>query len=454
MGEPTRDSERGTRNADGNDGRETQGESPPPRSADCRPPTSDFAQLGLSFGDPVALRARLVFTVAGHPLTDGVVTIAGERIVAVGENASARPPVDLGNVALLPGLVNAHTHLEFSNLDEPLGTAGNSLPDWIRKVIAGRRNTAAGEQSANVQLGLAEAVRTGTTTIGEIATAPWPPAAGTPADMTVFHESIGLLREQIDERHAAARAYLDRSSARCPGYRLGLSPHAPYSVHPELLRRLAALAGKRQVSLAMHLAESREELELLAAGSGPFRTLLDDLQAWSPQAIPPGSRPLDYLRQLIAAPRSLVIHGNYLTADELEFLAAHGDRLAVVYCPRTHAFFGHPRYPLAEMLAADVQVAIGTDSRASNPDLSLLDELRFIARHYPELAPQTVLELGTLAGARALGLAAETGSLVPGKLANLAVAPLPDRDSSDPYELLFDSSLPASQTWHRGKQIF
>ncbi len=145
-----------------------------------------------------------------------------------------------------------------------------------------------------------------------------------------------------------------------------------------------------------------------------------------------------------------MIHGNYLAPDEIEFLAGHADRLAVVYCPRTHERFGHPRYPLARMLATGVRVALGTDSRASNPDLSLLEELRHVARHHPEIEPSAVLELGTICGARALGQHREIGTLIGGKLANLTVVPLPDRKGHDPYELLFDSTLAASQTWYRG----
>jgi len=194
-------------------------------------------------------------------------------------------------------------------------------------------------------------------------------------------------------------------------------------------------------------------LELLAAGTGPFRQLLEELQVWSPEAIPRGTRVLDYLRELTAAPRTLVIHGNYLAADEIEFLAARADRLAVVYCPRTHAWFGHPSYPLARMLAAGVRIALGTDSRASNPDLSLLEELRFVARHYPQIDPAAVLELGTLAGARALGIDQEAGTLAAGKLANLTVVPLPEGEAGDPHELLFDSNLPACQTWFRGRAV-
>ncbi|HZN34991.1 MAG TPA: amidohydrolase family protein, partial [Pirellulaceae bacterium] len=179
------------------------------------------------------------------------------------------------------------------------------------------------------------------------------------------------------------------------------------------------------VPVAMHLAETREELELLESHSGPLVEMLGSLGAWQPTALSRGLRPLDYLRTLATAHRALVIHGNYLAADEIEFAAAHRDRMSVVYCPRTHAFFRHEPYPLAKMRDAGVRVAVGTDSRASNPDLNLWSELRHIAEHHRGVSPDEILRMGTLAGAEALGLDGDLGSITPGKSARLVMASLP-----------------------------
>ncbi|HEY1785793.1 MAG TPA: amidohydrolase family protein, partial [Pirellulales bacterium] len=261
---------------------------------------------------PLALTARYIFPVAGPPIAGGLLTIAGERIVAVGENRSGAAPLDLGNVAILPGLINAHTHLEFSDLTVPLGTAGNRLPDWIRRVIAHRRGADPGTGDPRGG-GLAECARGGATGVGEIATRVWPAMpqaeieraeiAPPPADVTVFWEVIGLRPEQFDERLAEARAHLHRAWPEGAGVRPGLSPHAPYSVHPELMAKLVDLAAAADVPVAMHLAESREELELLAHGSGPFREMLAELGVWPPEVFGGGRRPLDYLRALSRAPR-------------------------------------------------------------------------------------------------------------------------------------------------------
>lgn len=396
---------------------------------------------------PVTYGARWVVPVEGPPIEFGEVTVAGGKIVAVGRMAG--PPLELlrgPQYVILPGFVNAHTHLEFSDLETPLGTPGMAFPAWIRLVVQRRRELAASQSPeklalarvAAVERGLAESLQSGTTLVGEIASRGWPrePLARSPLGGIVFQESLGLKSEATEVQAAAAREHLD---SRMPDrWHAGLSPHAPYTIHPELLTALVALARERQTPLAMHLAESPEELELLATQSGPFRELLEAFAAWEPSALRPGLRPFDYLQALAQGPLALVIHGNYLTTQELAFLADRRKRMTVVYCPRTHAYFGHAPYPLAEMLRRGVSVAIGTDSRASNPDLNMLAELRHIARHHSDVAPADILRVGTLAGAQALGQGHVTGSLVPGKRADFACIEAPPAATHDPYAAIFD----------------
>jgi cytosine/adenosine deaminase-related metal-dependent hydrolase len=207
-------------------------------------------------------------------------------------------------------------------------------------------------------------------------------------------------------------------------------------VHPDLFRGLVDLAVATRAPLAMHLAETREELQLLADGTGDFVPFLEELGVWRPQAIPRGSRPLDYLREMARVDSALAIHGNYLAADEIDFLAAHPN-VSVVYCPRTHAFFGHAPHPWRLLLSRGVNVALGTDSSASNPDLSLWNELLFLRRLAPDNDPALLLKLGTWNGAIALGIGHETGTLDVGKSADLTFVDLAEGDPADPYDLLF-----------------
>ncbi len=394
---------------------------------------------------PLALRARWVLPVSGSPLRDAAVNIFQGRIVAVGAVLPGALVEDLGDVAIVPGFVNAHTHLEFSDIRQPIGFQGIGMVEWLRLVIERRGESPASGRSP-VEMGLDESFRFGVGTIGEI---------GQPGlrqddyrqsscDGVAFIELIAPRADRVAAALEIARQHL--SAGLVGQWQPGLSPHAPYTVHPELLERAVRLSVEYRVPLAMHLAESREELEFLRDGSGPFRELLEARGAWDATAWPRGSRPLDVLRVLARADRAVVVHGNYLDAEEIAFVADHRENVAIVYCPRTHAWFGHERYPLEAMLSAGATVALGTDSRASSPDLSLLAEMRHIAREFPAMNRATILELGTLHGARALGREDEIGSLEPGKLAQLAVVDLPDGSVADPHELILDGDHPVVET--------
>ena len=209
------------------------------------------------------LRARYVFGPSCEPIPNGYVSIRGERIESVG---SGRPPgavEDLGNVAILPGLVNAHTHLEFSHLEQPLGTPGIGMTAWIRRVIE-HRHEQTGPLVERVERGLRESVELGTTTLGEIAQPGWPvgPFQTAPLEATVFMELIAPTLDRVEAARGLVDAHLE-SAAAGQRWRAGLGPHAPYSVHPDLLGATAAISAARRVPLAFHLAESREELELM-----------------------------------------------------------------------------------------------------------------------------------------------------------------------------------------------
>jgi cytosine/adenosine deaminase-related metal-dependent hydrolase len=218
---------------------------------------------------------------------------------------------------------------------------------------------------------------------------------------------------------------------------------------------LVSLARERDLPVAMHIAESIEELELLGNGVGPFQQLLEERSMWDAEAIPRRSRPLDYLRTLAETPRALVIHGNYLDEEERVFLASHAEKMSLVFCPRTHDYFGHPRYPLPELLSAGVHVALGTDSRASNPDLDLLAEMRYVANECPNIDPQTILRLGTLAGAAALGCASDVGSITPGKIANMIAVPLAEeaKMASEMLHGIFTGCARPLAVWLRGDRV-
>jgi aminodeoxyfutalosine deaminase len=405
----------------------------------------------------LAFRARYIFPVDGPPLRDGVVAIDHNKIVAVGDASSLVAkefgPVarDLGNAAILPGLINAHTHLEFSDLRQPLGTPGMAFADWIRLVVRNRRERPKDEDS--ISRGIAESSACGVTALGEIASTTWHCDTTWPLEITKFCEVISFRSGPDDSRYTTAVNAVSANERWSENFRPGISPHTPYTVRPDLIRKLVQLSTERRIPMAHHLAETREELLLLRDGVGPLVEMMSDFGQWDAAAIPKGSRPMDYLRMLADAHRALVIHGNYLDDDEIEFLAEQSDRMSVVYCPRTHAFFQHDTYPLAKMLAAGVNVALGTDSRASNPDLSILAEFQFVADRHSKVSPAELLRTITANAAKALGRKTEIGTIAPGKFADLAVVVIPEFEPDDPHELLFDSSCHATATIFRGQAV-
>jgi cytosine/adenosine deaminase-related metal-dependent hydrolase len=395
--------------------------------------------------EPQTFTARWVFPASGPPLEGGMVTVRGDRIEAVGPRGSRTPDEDLGNVAVIPGLVNAHTHLDLSGARGVIPpTDPDHFTDWLRGVIVYRRSRTPEQTQADIREGLAECLEFGTTLLGDIAAEgqSWEALAAAPLRAVVFREMIGLSAERAKQAFEATVAW-HRSTQDTDTCRKGFSPHAPYSASGRLIRCVAE-EGSR---VAIHIAESPGEVELIRSRTGPFVDFLQSLGVWDPSGLIPN---LDHpSRWYSGAGHLLFVHCNYAPREIFRQLVGH---YTVVYCPRTHAAFGHPPHPFREFLARGVRVCLGTDSLASNPDLDILAEARFVHERYPDFPGDVLLQMVTLSGAEALGWADEAGSLEPGMSADFVAVPLPDRDAADPHELLFAADAPRGgrRTMFRG----
>ena len=396
------------------------------------------------------LTTRWLFSVDRPPLLGGTITIQSGRIMAVDEAGTRSADLDLGSAVILPGFVNAHTHLDLSGAQGQC-PPGPDFVAWLCAVVAHRRRQTPETIAGAIDAGLTQCVRFGTTLVGDIAAggASWDKLARAPLRAVVFHEMLGLTKERAQQALGQARTWLGchLDAETC---RAGLSPHAPYSVRASLwtdLERdlpLPCTNQGRAVPVALHIAETQAELQLLERHDGPLVPFLAELGAWDEA----GLGDLCFFLNDPARPkRPLWIHGNYLPAD-----ADLGDG-TLVYCPRTHAAFGHNDHPFRAFLGNGCRVALGTDSLASNPDLDILAEARFIRQRYPDVPGSTLLKMATLNGAAALGWDAVTGSLTPGKSADFVVLPLSDSAVGDPHALLFDSRMPIAASVFRGQVV-
>lgn len=366
----------------------------------------------------IVLRARWILPISHPPINDGWIRLRGETILELGQGAISGVTNDLGDVVLLPGMVNAHTHLEFSDCDQPIGDPGMALADWIVQVVATRRGTTAERRDAAIARGITESCQAGVRLIGEIATPPcdYSTSKDSHAELVMFAEVLGLSRQRVQARLAAATEF------NAANDNAAWSPHSPYSMSWEFIETCVERARRSQRPLAMHVAESPAERQLLATGSGIFADRLQQLGVWQDGLFPWGGDPLIRLIDCLSnAPRALLIHGNDLRPTEIERLAGH-DHLSIVLCPRTHAFFDYEQHPVDRMLRAGVRVALGTDSRASNPDLNLWREVQFLLSHRADLNPADVIRMGTLSGAEALGRR-DMGHIAEGSRPGLGVVP-------------------------------
>jgi cytosine/adenosine deaminase-related metal-dependent hydrolase len=402
----------------------------------------------------IVLRAAWICPITRPPIEHGWLAIDDDRIVAYGGDLRDAPPHpirDLGNVVVLPGLVNAHTHLELSWLRGRVPPAA-AFADWIKHLFMTRGGRHERPDDPEVLESARAAIRElrecGVSAVGDISNslASVGPLRDEGLRGIVFHELLGFNLphgRKIEETRPA------REAARQVGgdaVQVSIAPHACYSVSPEMFRaiREELESGSTRIT-SVHVGESDSEMEFLERGTGAWPGMLRWVGSWVEGWQPPGCGPVEFLDALdFLDARTLVIHGVQLSDESLAQLARIGCTL--VTCPRSNEWVGVGVPPVARFYASGVPVAIGTDSLASVDDLNVFAELKMIRWLAPEVPASALLASATLVGARALGLGDRLGSIEQGKLAELIAVDLPARmDNVEEY--LVSGIEPRQVTW-------
>lgn len=399
----------------------------------------------------------------GPAIHRGRVAIADGRVAAVGpadDVAVSGRHIRLGPAIVIPGLVNAHCHLELSTYHG--GLPAGDLWRWLANLVMARMQPdAPARERKAVPAAVRSMLEWGTTCVGDISRAHWLPEVltGLPIRKVCYIELIsGAMSSPADMTQLQDR--LAGLPTNDPLLVPAISPHAPYTITVEDLRSCVALARQRGCPLAMHLAETRDEVEWLRHGTGRIaewhRRLFE-----SPPASP-GVGPAAYalMAGLGACSPSgaALVHMNY--ADDWRGLCDVPRKCqpAIVYCPRSHHFFGHEAHPVRQMLDAGLTVAIGTDSAASHAadearPFSVVDELRWLRRQYPDIPAQQLLAMATVHGAAAVGLTSQIGRLTAGRQGDLVAFEIPRSDIADPAAALLDGEQPASVVCIAGQMV-
>ena len=402
-------------------------------------------------------QAAWVLPIDRRPVQNGIVDVEGGRVVGIREpgagsrepGAGNREPAarDLGNVAILPGLINAHIHLELSWMRGRVPPA-SKFTDWVKTLFAIRGRPDGGMSAAQVDAigeAIAEARECGTAAVGDISNSMTSaePMRRAGLDGVIFHELLGF-KERDGALLEATRAL--RASAAAAGARVSIAPHAPYSTSIELFKAIrSAVDANTCPIMSVHLGESPEEVELLEKGSGPWRSMLELIGLWRDDWQAPGCDPVTYLdRHDLLDERTLVVHGVQFDDGALARLAEIG--ATVVTCPRSNQWVGAGYPPIDRFYRSGVKVAVGTDSLASVEDLNLFSELKTMRYLAPDIPAHRLLESATLTGARALGLGDDLGSLAPGKRAEMIAVDLPGH-THDVEEFLLGGITAQQITW-------
>ena len=402
----------------------------------------------------IRYHAAWILPISEPPIRDGWIAVDRGRVVALGAAgkrvlSDGAEVVELGDVAVMPGLVNAHTHLELSYLRDEVPPASQFVT-WIRGVMKARRERPdpGGKEILDaIDRALAECSACGTAVVGDISNTlvTFGPLARSSLAAVVFYELIKFNTRDPEGVVASAVAELE-ALVPTERVRVSLAAHAPYSVAPLVLRAISdAVSREPFTPCSIHLSESVEEVEFIRSGEGPWRTFLEEIGSWDPAWVAPGGSPVQFLDEsgFLDGP-VLAVHGVQMTIADLDRLVARGT--TVVTCPRSNGHTGAGAPPIEDFYNYGVKVAVGTDSLASSPDLNVFAELATMRALAPTVSAGALLDSATRQGAQALGFDATYGTIEPGKSGRLLAISLP-ADTEDVEEYLVSGITPDQIHW-------
>jgi len=402
------------------------------------------------------IRARTVVTMDRAPIENGAVAVAGNRIVDVGrfdeiKARNAENNLDLGEQVVLPGLINAHCHLDYTCLRGKIPTQ-KSFTDWIRAINVEKSELSPNDYLASINDGFEEAKRFGTTAIANLTAFPeLIPQIQPPIRTWWFAELIDI-RAPIDLEGAEMSTLLKRSSTRAIAalQNWGLAPHALFTASKDLFLRCGEIAQREYILLTTHLAESREEMEMFRDASGPLYQFVKSIGR--PMKDCGGKTPLELFLGALrdrALPQWIIAHLNELTQNDFDLLERLNPKFQIVHCARSHKYFGHSPFAFDRLRSLGFNICLGTDSLATNQTLSLFDEMRAFQKKFPRVSPEEVLQMVTVYPARALRYESALGQIRPGFEADLIAVPC--SGSTDVFEQIIAYDTPVSWSMVNGQ---
>jgi len=391
-------------------------------------------------------RGRAILPMSRPVIEDGGLAVRGSEILSVGrwedlvrENPGATR-IDLGEVILMPGLINAHCHLDYTMMRGALFGRG-TFSSWIQRLNAMRRSLDQRDYLDAIAAGLQELRHWGCSTVFNIESFPElvPFLPESPIRVWWFLEVMDV-RSRLHSAEALAGAitFFERAGEGSGGF--GISPHAPYTVSADLFKLAGLYAQKYRMPLCTHLAESEEEVLMFSKGEGALHEFLQSIGRSMDDC--GGTTPVQaVLGQGLLPQGTLLVHMNHLSDDDRDLMTRTAGEYPVIHCPRTHRFFGRERFDLGFYRNAGIPVLLGTDSLASNHDLNMFAELRAMAEDHPSLDPSELFSMVTTRPAAAIGRAGRLGELSPGALADFIAIPDP-MGSEGVMERVLANTLP------------